>query len=66
MAATLDRDGFWIPPFYIKSQYGNASYASGRRPNPGVKPIKGMTVPKMKEYADHIANTPMSQLSCVD
>jgi len=54
MAATLDREGQWIPPFYIKSQYANASYASGRRPAPGKKPIKGMTVQKMKEYADHI------------
>ncbi len=54
MAATLDREGQWTPPFYIKSQYANASYARGRRPAPGKKPIKGMTVQKMKEYADHI------------
>ena len=54
MAATLDDQGFWYPPFFIKSQYANASYASGRRPNPNEKPIKGMTVPKMKEWIDMI------------
>jgi hypothetical protein len=55
MAATLVADGSWIPPFYIKGQAGNASKASGRRPALGVKAVKGMTVPKMKEYVDHVA-----------
>jgi hypothetical protein len=54
MAATLDYQGVWIPPYYIESQYANASKASGRRPNINEKPIKGMTVAKMKEYADHL------------
>jgi hypothetical protein len=54
MAATLDDQGFWYPPFFIKSQYANASYTSGRRPPLGQKPIKGMTVPKMKEWIDMI------------
>ncbi len=54
MAATLGSDGAWIPPFYIRSEYANASKASGRRPEAGKKPVKGMTIPKMKEYADHL------------
>ena len=39
---------------YIKSQSGSASYASGRRPEGNEKPVKGMTIPLMKEYADHL------------
>jgi hypothetical protein len=54
MVATLLGDGTYLEPFYIKSQYANASYASGRRPNPSEKPIKGMNLKKMKEYIDHI------------
>lgn len=54
MAATLSYNGAWIPPFYIRSEYANASKASGRRPEVGKKPVKGMTIPKMKEYADHL------------
>ncbi len=54
MAATLVHDGSWIPPFYIRSEYANASKASGRRPDPGEKPVKGMNIIKMKEYADHL------------
>jgi hypothetical protein len=54
MAATLGSDGAWIPPFYIRSEYANASKASGRRPEAGKKPVKGMTIQKMKEYADHL------------
>lgn len=55
MAATLAMDGTYVPPFYIKTQYANASKASGRRPAIGSKPIKGMTNEKMKEYCDHIS-----------
>jgi hypothetical protein len=55
MAATLDYETGWLPPFYIRTQYANASKASGRRPDPNEKAIKGMTVEKMKEYADHIS-----------
>jgi hypothetical protein len=48
-------DGKDIPPFVIKSQVGNASRASGRRPKPGEKPVRGMNKELMMEYADHIA-----------
>lgn len=54
MAATLDDRGRWIPPYYIKTQYANASRKSGRRPEDGEKPKKGMTITEMKKYADHI------------
>jgi hypothetical protein len=55
MAATLVADGSYLPPFYIQSQVGNASKASGRRPKPGEKAVKGMTVPNMVKYLDHVA-----------
>jgi len=48
-------DGVDIPPFLIKGQVGNASKASGRRPKPGEKPVKGMNKDLMKKYADHIS-----------
>ena len=54
MVATLDSDGNYIKPYYVASHYGNAPKASGRRPEHGVKPIKGMTESIMKEYADFI------------
>lgn len=54
MAATLDNQGTWYPPFFIKSQYANASYASGRRPPPGQKPIRGMTLSLMEKWIDII------------
>lgn len=54
MVATLSYDGEWIPPMYIKTQSGSASKASGRRPDPGDKPVKGMTNLLMQDYADHI------------
>lgn len=54
MVATLNSDGSWIPPFYIKTQSKSASYASGRRPAPDEKAVKGMNNQKMKEYADHL------------
>lgn len=55
MAATLVADGSYIPPFYIKGQVGNASKASGRRPEPGQKAVKGMNVANMINYLDHVA-----------
>ncbi len=54
MTASLSSEGAWIHPFYIRSEYANASKASGRRPETGKKPVKGMNIPKMKEYADHL------------
>lgn len=54
MVATLVGDGTHLSPFYVESQYANASYASGRRPKSGEKPVKGMNIKKMKEYIDHI------------
>jgi hypothetical protein len=54
MAATLVGDGSFLPPFYIKGELGNASKASHRRPKPGQKPVKGMNVPNMLKYLDHV------------
>lgn len=54
MVATLVGDGSRIPPFYIKGEVGNASKASGRRPKPDKKPVKGMNIAKMIEYAAHL------------
>lgn len=54
MVATIDDHNFWYPPFFIKSQYANASKASGRHPDPDDKPVKGMNVTKMKEWIDMI------------
>ena len=54
MVATLDSDGDYIQPYYLISQYANAPKDSGRRPEHGDKPIKGMTESIMKEYADFI------------
>lgn len=55
MAATLVGDGTWLRPFFIKGEAGNASKASGRRPKAGQKAVKGMNVPNMLKYLDHIA-----------
>lgn len=54
MVATIFGDGSHVPPFFIKSMTANSSYASGRRPKPGEKVVKGMTKEKMLEYADHL------------
>ena len=54
-ALTVRMDGVDIPPFLIKGQVGNASKASGRRPKPGKKPVKGMNKELMKKYGDHIS-----------
>jgi hypothetical protein len=57
-ALTVRADGKDIPPFFIKGQVGNASKASGRRPQPGQKAVGGMNVALMKKYAKHIAHYP--------
>jgi hypothetical protein len=54
VALTVRADGVDIPPFLIKGQVGNASIASGRRPQKGQKPVKGMTTELMLRYAEHI------------
>lgn len=54
MVATIFGDGSHVPPFFIKSLYANASYASGRRPKPGQRVVKGMNKDIMLEYADHM------------
>jgi hypothetical protein len=55
MVLTVRGDGADLPPFFIKTMYKNASYASGRRPAPGAVVEKGMTNERMKEYIDFIA-----------
>lgn len=57
-ALTVRADGKDIPPFFIKGQVGNASYASGRRPKRGEKAVGGMNVALMKKYAKHISQYP--------
>lgn len=54
MAGTLVGNGTFLKPFYIKGESGNASKASHRRPSPGAKAVKGMTVPNMLKYLDHL------------
>jgi hypothetical protein len=54
LVLTIRGDGVDIPAFFIKGEYGNASYKSGRRPSPDHKPVKGMTIPLMKDYIDHL------------
>ena len=53
-ALTVRADGVDIPPFLIQGQVGNASFASGRRPKKGEKPVKGMTSDLMLRYGEHI------------
>jgi hypothetical protein len=52
---TVRGDGVDIPPFFIKGEYLNASIASRRRPRTGGRAAKGMTVPLMKDYIDHLS-----------
>jgi len=47
-------DGVDIPASFIRGEYANAPRKSGRRPPPDTKPAKGMTIPLMKKYIDHI------------
>ena len=51
---TIGADGHRFQPFFIKSQVGNASLVSGRRPPPGQQPVKGMTKEIMKLYIDDL------------
>lgn len=55
LVLTIRGDGVDIPPYFIKGEYSNASLASGRRPRPNQKAVKGMTVPLMKKYIDHVS-----------
>lgn len=55
LVLTIRADGVDIPPFFIKGEYLNASIASGRRPRSDQRPAKGMTIPLMKKYYDHLA-----------
>ena len=55
VALTMRGDGVDIPPFFIRHTYKNASKASGRRCGPDETPVKGMTIPLMKQYIDHVA-----------
>lgn len=54
VALTVRCDGVDIPPFFILHTYKNAAKASGRRCIAGEDPVKGMNIPRMKEYIDHI------------
>jgi hypothetical protein len=56
MMAAVRGDGVDFPLFFIQSQYGNASRASGRRPPPNTKPIKGMTEAEMYKWIDMMSN----------
>jgi len=62
-ALTVRTDGVDLPPFFIKGQVGNASKKSGRRPEKGKKPVRGMSKALMKEYVDHI--TPFLSEPCL-
>ena len=55
VALTVRGDGVDIPPFIIVHTYKSASYASGRRCKDGEQPIKGMNIPRMIQYVDHIS-----------
>lgn len=55
LALTIRGDGVDIPPFFIAHTYKNASRASGRRCERDDEPVKGMNIPHMKIYIDHIA-----------
>lgn len=55
LVLTVRGDGVDIPPVFIAHTYKTASYASGRRCKGGEDPVKGMNIPRMKLYVDHIA-----------
>jgi hypothetical protein len=52
---TVRGDGVDIPPFIIVHTYRGASYASGRRCARDEDPVKGMNIPRMKDYIRHIS-----------
>lgn len=49
---TVRMDGVDLPLQYLTSQLVTASAASGRKPAPGTKPLKGMTATEMKAYCE--------------
>jgi len=55
LALTIRGDGVDIPPFFIAHTYKTTSYASGRRCPRDEEPVKGMSIPRMKQYIDHIS-----------
>jgi len=55
VALTVRGDGVDIPPFIIVHTYKTASKRSLRRCGRDEVPVKGMNIPRMKEYIDHIA-----------
>jgi len=55
LALTIRGDGVDIPPFFIAHTYKTASYASGRRCPRDEDAVKGMNIPRMKQYIDHIS-----------
>jgi hypothetical protein len=55
LVLTIRGDGVDIPPFLIIHSDKNASRRSGRRCNADDKPVKGMNIPLMKLYIDHIS-----------
>lgn len=55
LALTIRGDGVDIPPFFIAHTYKNASIASGRRCKRDEEPVKGMNIPRMMQYIDHIS-----------
>jgi len=67
VALTVRGDGVDIPPYIIVHTYTTASYASGRRCPAGQFPVKGMNIPRMKDYVDHIAPyVHKTSLLCMD
>jgi hypothetical protein len=55
VALTVRGDGVDIPPFFILHTYKTASRVSGRRCNANEVSVKGMNIPRMMQYIDHIA-----------
>jgi hypothetical protein len=55
VALTVRGDGVGIPPYIIIHTYKTASFASGRRCSADDEPVKGMNIPRMIDYIDHIA-----------
>jgi hypothetical protein len=55
LALTIRGDGVDIPPFFIVHSYKNAPRASGRRCERDEEPVKGINIPRMKQYIDHIS-----------
>jgi len=55
VALSVRGDGVDIPPFIIVHTYRTASYASGRRCARDEDPVKGMNIPRMKDYIRHIS-----------